>query len=405
MKGCRREARVPGLTTFEGVQAHPKLRYMASNDAITMGFRRWYDLRSCLVSLFEVHNELLNVWTHLVGVVLFVWLCYRLAVSPGGAGKPRMDDLHTLHTLDQSSSQSQPYEMMYCDGMPAHIVDNFWHVRDGHHTGHALIATSFCYDSDAARLKTTVRSLRLDARREFQTFRSWARDGVGEIKRFFRNQSYVNPPLTHVSRWPMFVFMMSAVVCLACSTCYHLFMPLSESWAHFLLKMDGAGIATLVGGSFFPFIHYAFFCMQSWGVFYLVGISSLSLVVTTCTFMPWFLAPGFRAARLAMFLSLAAFAIFPIFHLIIYYGFWSENVQSWLPGMVRMGALYLIGGAMYAARFPEAWFPGKFDIVASSHQLFHTCVVLAAYSWYDSQMAMFHWRSTHMCPAPGTTWV
>lgn len=29
------------------------------------------------------------------------------------------------------------------------------------------------------------------------------------------------------------------------------------------------------------------------------------------------------------------------------------------------------GGAIYALRVPERWFPGKFDLFFHSHQLFH----------------------------------
>lgn len=31
--------------------------------------------------------------------------------------------------------------------------------------------------------------------------------------------------------------------------------------------------------------------------------------------------------------------------------------------LIFMGVLYLTGAGIYAARFPERWFPGKFDII------------------------------------------
>lgn len=47
-----------------------------------------------------------------------------------------------------------------------------------------------------------------------------------------------------------------------------------------------------------------------------------------------------------------------------------------------MGAIYLFGAAVYATRIPEKWYPGRFDMFMSSHQIFHVAVVLGAYAHY-----------------------
>ena len=49
-----------------------------------------------------------------------------------------------------------------------------------------------------------------------------------------------------------------------------------------------------------------------------------------------------------------------------------------LRWLVSQGLLYTIGAALYAARVPERWYPGRFDVVGSSHQIFHVLVVTAA---------------------------
>jgi len=49
-----------------------------------------------------------------------------------------------------------------------------------------------------------------------------------------------------------------------------------------------------------------------------------------------------------------------------------------LGGLLLMGASYLIGGLVFATRFPEAWKPGRFNFIGHSHQLFHILVVMAA---------------------------
>ena len=51
------------------------------------------------------------------------------------------------------------------------------------------------------------------------------------------------------------------------------------------------------------------------------------------------------------------------------------SVWPWLGG----GILYAIGAILYAVKFPEKVFPGKFDIWGNSHQLFHAFVLAAAF--------------------------
>ena len=50
------------------------------------------------------------------------------------------------------------------------------------------------------------------------------------------------------------------------------------------------------------------------------------------------------------------------------------------------------GAILYACRFPERMFPGKFDLAFSSHQLFHVCVVVAAAIHYKAIFQLLAWR-------------
>ena len=42
--------------------------------AITRGYRQGLDYKQCLLSIFRLHNETINIWTHLLGVVAFLGL-------------------------------------------------------------------------------------------------------------------------------------------------------------------------------------------------------------------------------------------------------------------------------------------------------------------------------------------
>ena len=43
-----------------------------------------------------------------------------------------------------------------------------------------------------------------------------------------------------------------------------------------------------------------------------------------------------------------------------------------------MALIYIFGATFYATRFPECKWPGRFDLVFQSHQIFHVMVVVAA---------------------------
>ena len=57
-----------------------------------------------------------------------------------------------------------------------------------------------------------------------------------------------------------------------------------------------------------------------------------------------------------------------------------------------MAAIYIGGGILYAFRIPERFYPGMFDVWASSHQLFHVCVITAALVHYDALLSMIKYR-------------
>lgn len=61
------------------------------------------------------------------------------------------------------------------------------------------------------------------------------------------------------------------------------------------------------------------------------------------------------------------------------------------------------GAIIFACRIPERWYPGKFDIVGHSHQLWHAAVVLAAWVHFLAIMILLQWRdASGGCAAGGT---
>jgi len=64
--------------------------------------------------------------------------------------------------------------------------------------------------------------------------------------------------------------------------------------------------------------------------------------------------------------------------------------MQWL---VTMGAMYIIGAVFFMTRFPECVWPGRFNLVLQSHQIFHVFVVAAAFL---QTYAMYNLRNTRL---------
>lgn len=55
--------------------------YLKWNEFITGGYRCHFTWRQCIQSLFTLHNETMNVWTHLGGFLLFFYFAYEVVTS------------------------------------------------------------------------------------------------------------------------------------------------------------------------------------------------------------------------------------------------------------------------------------------------------------------------------------
>jgi len=62
------------------------------------------------------------------------------------------------------------------------------------------------------------------------------------------------------------------------------------------------------------------------------------------------------------------------------------------------GAIYAGGAVIYALKWPEKFYPGKFDYFGHSHNIFHVCVVVGAVLTFWGSVRVFHERQLYSCP-------
>ncbi|KAJ4701601.1 Heptahelical transmembrane protein [Melia azedarach] len=311
--------------------------------------------------MFTIHNETLNVWTHLVGFLLFLFLTIYTAMKV-----PGVVDLNSLPNLR-----------------------NMLQGADWHKIQEELLSClpSITNMPDPHRIKDVLQ-MSLPSMDFLTSLSACLKDDVVNMV----------APLTAqaIPRWPFFTFLGGAMFCLLASSTCHLLCCHSERLSYIMLRLDYAGIAALISTSFYPPIYYSFMCYPLFRNLYMGFITVLGVATIIISLLPVFQKPKFRSFRASLFFGMGVSGIAPVLHKLILFRDKPEAVQT-TGYEILMGMLYGCGALIYATRIPERWKPGKFDIAGHSHQLFHVLVVAGAYTHYLAGLVYLRWRDLEGC--------
>ena len=196
-----------------------------------------------------------------------------------------------------------------------------------------------------------------------------------------------------------FVLMVLCIqVCMFASSLYHLFNCQSEQRCKSLLLLDFVGITIGLSGCFFPVMHYAFYCFPNLKLYYGVAIGAIFGVAAWCVGRPWFGTKEYVYHRIVIYALLSLSGIIPSTHWSILYGINSEAVMLFIPRIILLYALAALGAFFYITRIPESIFPGRFDYIGHSHQLWHVCAALIFIIGHQTQVKLFFFVKSTECP-------
>ncbi|CAH9070328.1 unnamed protein product [Cuscuta epithymum] len=319
-----------GLVSFEELP-----EYMKDNEFILNYYRAEWPLKQAFLSVFRWHNETLNVWTHLIGFVLFLGLTIA--------------NLVPLPPL--------------ADFMPFFM----WNFPTSSHGNLSQNSQEFFQGSN----RLADLNIKMDI----------AATTTGELAR---------------TVWPFYVFLGGSMFCLLSSSTCHLFSCHSHHLTLQLLQMDYAGIAVMIITSFFPPIYYIFQCTPHWQIVYLSGITVMGVCTIITLLTPAFSTGKYRSFRAGLFLAMGLSGLIPAVHALMVN--WDEPERNvTLAYEAAMGLFYVIGTLFYMTRVPERWRPGFFDLAGHSHQIFHVFVIFGAMSHYAAAQIFLEYRSRLSC--------
>uniref|UniRef100_A0A8C4R0C1 Adiponectin receptor 2 n=1 Tax=Eptatretus burgeri TaxID=7764 RepID=A0A8C4R0C1_EPTBU len=197
------------------------------------------------------------------------------------------------------------------------------------------------------------------------------------------------------------VYFLGAILCLCFSWLFHTVYCHSEKVSRTFSNADGRVLALLIMGSFVPWLYYSFYCNPQPRLIYLIVICVLGILAIIVSQWDRFATPQYRMMRAVVFLALGFSGIVPTVHFTVVEGFIKAATVGQVGWLVLMAALYSTGAALYAARIPERFFPGKCDIWFQSHQIFHVLVVAAAFVHFHgvSKLQAFRYTMGGSCTA------
>ena len=149
----------------------------------------------------------------------------------------------------------------------------------------------------------------------------------------------------------------------------------------------------MISGSATPPFYYAMMCKEQTNALYLwlglVWVSSLAALIVS-------MHPSQKDFKntwiLALSFALAGLSVVPGVAYMIF--FMEDKYLKTFPAglFVACGFFYLFGAFLFAKRWPEKQYVGKFDLCGNSHNIFHVCCVVGAYLAWLGSIRAFHER-------------
>ncbi|KAJ1991878.1 inc metabolism membrane protein [Dimargaris cristalligena] len=193
-------------------------------------------------------------------------------------------------------------------------------------------------------------------------------------------------------------FFVAACKCLLCSTMYHTFCHHSHlPTMRCAVMLDYIGISFLITASIVTVEYYGFYCGGALRNFYLFFTIAVGITGVVLSSFPWFDFSEYRYIRVTVFSLMAASGFIPMVHLASDRGL-ALTVQFIAP-VVKSLLCYGTGVYFYANKYPERLWPGLFDHIGNSHQLWHMAVIGGIYYHYNAALHFFNNRYAFGCLA------
>ena len=388
-------------------------QYMMDNEFLHEGWRlNYFKFSDCFKSLFELHNETLNIWSHIIGtqILMTVMIYFMFYLDYGKdfyLGQiEKVQDLHLYKSFDSIMHNIESFQGSLVEiykqqsGNIRETVDSLDSTIESILTNKQEIFGFFNYFKAEERIRqpsdwkfqmSEYHKYVIDVNNDLHTLKTFPNpitaldfktmsvfDKLGNA--LPKKEGY--PDLTII---PIILYIVCAMTCLIFSVLFHWFQPMNAKLKKILLRLDMSGITICIFGSVTAVIFYADYCnpikRNIWIVCqFVVNIGTFILTGT----QDWIHEVKYTKLKAMLLMACAFFAGLYAFSFSfdsLMAGPKTNTISFFNPFMylLMMGGAYIGGAFFYMFKFPESMFPGKFNVF-NSHSIWHFCVFLGQVS-------------------------
>lgn len=329
----------------------PEINFAVDNQYIKSGYRMNYKyFCDTTKSACECHNETGNIWTHFFGIVLLLIYYYQIT--------------HFNHRYLINYSTENTYSKPTVDK----IKENLYKLSSNNNSklnNYALLdvkTNSFSYD----------------------------------LSEIISNENML-PIYKDLPKDYIFYQIICCMFCLLFSTIYHTYFPISKRMFIILRRLDYSGIIIAIMGTSVSAYYYLFYCNDFYKIFYcsiIIVLSTISLLFLIL------LGDSYHRLKKYMLFSLGVFSFLPKIHYEINFDETIGMIPDAKVYNYYIGAFMIfLGFICFNKKLPERFYPGKFDLLLSSHQIWHIFVVIGFHYYNKAILEVYYNRVMHICPS------
>lgn len=411
----------PHVTTIENAD-----KWTVDNRYLYHGYRRNFNnFRQTMRSCFMPHNEVMNIWTHLIGALVLL-VCLFCVFS-------HMNKSQAIYNgLQQKFNQSEFLKDVYSHSQSVSNYMRTLKLEVNLQPLHQYISDlKIDYTQKYEKIKTLLieeeeliyRNIhqKLDKTRHvledaFEKLSNRLHAVKGGSNFDFENWNDQIEKMLNVDVlvifidnifkrdlefYPIIIYIISAMTCLSLSAAFHSFYVMNPTICKILQKCDYAGIIILIFGSSFALNFYNLYCFPLLRHVYNSSLAVFSVICFITSLSDYVDREEGKKFLSYMMAGLGLLNIVPIAHTFILKMSPESNQDMFnvkdLLYFPVTGVIYLSGLAVYVSRFPEKYYPKKFDIWLNSHTIWHIFVFLGTISHYVSLMKLYQVRLGMIC--------
>ncbi|TQS34550.1 hypothetical protein Golomagni_05062 [Golovinomyces magnicellulatus] len=184
------------------------------------------------------------------------------------------------------------------------------------------------------------------------------------------------------------IFFFAACKCLVCSTMWHTMNSVADqTLMERFACVDYTGISLLIAASIMTTEYTALYCEPISQRIYLTSTAILGIGGVILPWHPTFNRADMAWARVAFYMSLGATGLAPAFQTLLTRGL-AWTLEFYAP-ITKSLVVYTLGAVIYASQVPEKWYPGAFDYIGGSHNLWHFAVLVGILFHYLAMQEFF----------------